>query len=126
MKVLAKISFAMLLVGFFASSAQAQILDRLERKVETKVERRVDRKVDRSIDKGLDKAEDGLDDATKKKEKEDSPKPDNRQGSGGDSLSTSMHWLQYREHRGSFEDLIDVQPGCILFTQIALLPKKEA
>lgn len=125
MKLLAKISFAMLLAGFFASSAQAQIMDRLERKVETKVERRVERKVDKSIDKGLDEAEDGLDDATKKKEKEDA-QPDNKRAPGGDSLSTSMHWLQYRELRGGFEDLIDVQPGCIILGQVALLPRKEA
>ncbi|RPD38691.1 OmpA family protein [Chitinophaga barathri] len=43
-----------------ALESNAQILDRIERKVKN----RVDRKVDKTIDKGLDKAEKGIDDAT--------------------------------------------------------------
>lgn len=54
----------MLLLGALlltAATGNAQILDRIERKVKN----RVDRKVDRTIDKGLDKAEEGIDSASK-------------------------------------------------------------
>lgn len=124
MKVLAKLSFAMLLVGLFSTTAQAQILDRLERKVETKVERRVERKVDRSIDKGLDKAEDGIDDAATKK-KEDKEKKEDENTQKADSSNTSMHWMQYREMRGSFEDLIDVHPAVLAAAGVGILPRRQ-
>lgn len=44
---------------------EAQILDRLGKKVENKVKQRVDRKVDKAVDKGLDKVEEKIDKSTK-------------------------------------------------------------
>lgn len=49
----------------FTIQAQAQVLDRIEKKLKN----RVDRKIDKTIDKGLDKAEKGIDDATAPKPK---------------------------------------------------------
>jgi outer membrane protein OmpA-like peptidoglycan-associated protein len=58
--------YIIILAAFLTGThAQAQVLDRIERKVKN----RVDRKIDKTIDKGLDKAEKGIDDATKTKPK---------------------------------------------------------
>lgn len=52
----------LILILITTCESNAQILDRIERKVKS----RVDRKIDKTIDKGLDKAEKGIDDAAKK------------------------------------------------------------
>lgn len=49
-----------LLILFAFSSSNAQVLERLGRKVEQKAKQRVERKVDETIEKGLNKAEDSL------------------------------------------------------------------
>jgi OmpA-OmpF porin, OOP family len=56
-----------LLCGLILAShwSQAQILDKISRKVEQKVKERTDRKIDQTIDKGLDKAEGKVDEASR-------------------------------------------------------------
>jgi OOP family OmpA-OmpF porin len=65
-----------LLLGLAAANlaAQAQILDKLGKKVERKVNQRIDRKTDRAIDKGLDKVEGTADSKTASVKKEGSAK----------------------------------------------------
>ncbi|MGI9542073.1 MAG: OmpA family protein [Cyclobacteriaceae bacterium] len=63
-------------ISFTSISAQAQILDRLKRKVERKVENRAERKIDKTIDQGLDEVEDGV---KKKPKGDEDSSPENRE-----------------------------------------------
>lgn len=123
MKFIAQLTLSLLFVGVFSTAANAQILNRLEKKVESKVERRVERRVDKSIDKGLDKAEDELDEAATKK-KEDPKTGEENATTPADSGGTSLHWMEYPEMMG-FEDVIEVTPVMLMTAQIALLPRRQ-
>ena len=61
-----------ILILLASTSSNAQVLERLGRKVEQKAKQRVERKVDETIEKGLNKAEDSLEG---KKTSEKSEKP---------------------------------------------------
>lgn len=89
MRKISLIMISTVMISFINMSAQAQIFDRLKKRVERKVENRAERKIDKTIDKGLDEVEDGM---KKKPDDEESQPSENQEISqtSGQSEATNQ------------------------------------
>lgn len=93
------------------TTSNAQVLERLGRKVEQKAKQRVERKLDETIEKGLDKAEDSIEGKNKKasdsKQKPEPSKTVEKETAEGENPSTTFE----EKPRFSSTSKFDFVPG---------------